>query len=402
MSSRPAAADAAALVRRLADDAGFGMVGIGPADISDHADTVRAWIAEGRHGEMGYLANHLHTRLDPRQLVEGARAVICVADAYPDRLPTSAERASAGGQAPRGRVARYAWGDDYHKVMKRRLHALADAMRDAFPGEQFRCTVDTAPILEREHAARAGLGWQGKNTMLIHPRHGSYFLLGCIVTTLEMRAAEPPDSNRPYAAATDHCGTCTRCIEACPTGCIEDPAETGRRAIDASRCISYLTIEHREPIAAELHEPMGRWVAGCDVCQEVCPYNDTARDAAGTGRRETGTPPASARVPLPVHPPYRPRDLARGLDLVEVLGWTAEDRQRVFRGSALKRIKLDMIRRNAVIALGNAIDPEDDESLKRLGQIAADPEEPELVRRTARQALDRLQREHASRDSGEA
>ncbi len=407
----PDPVDAADAVYRLAGgsdpDAGFALVGIVDARPTDYADHVRRWIADGRHGEMHYLANHLDVRLDPAKLLDGARSIIAVADGY------AAKGDAAGGESgpPRGRIARYAWGDDYHKVLKSRLHRLADRLAERFPGHAFRATVDTAPALEREHAARAGLGWQGKNTMTIHPRHGSYFLLGLLVTTLPLQPtrAAPGDAKLP---GLDHCGTCTRCIDACPTGCIttpgSDPAPGGPtpgsplgRSIDATRCISYLTLEHRSPIDPALHPFMGDWIAGCDVCQDVCPFNRHVRSA----RSDVGCPdptPAPSDIPhpasdiphptshiLPIHPAYRPREaFAAGLPLLEVLGWTEEDRRAAFVRSALKRVKLDMLKRNALIAAGNALRESDDPPLRaRLAALAADPAEPPLVRDTAQQVL---------------
>ena len=352
-------------ILRLAEEQGFALAGIAPAEPSSYIDAVRDWVDEGKHGTMGYLAEHLNVRLDPGRLLEGAKSVICVADIYVG--PTISDESQTLDPRPqtRGKIARYARGDDYHKVIKKRLHALADTLAERFPGESFRTTVDTAPALEREHAARAGLGWQARNTMMIHPRHGSYTLLGLIVTTLYVEgprdqgprgrdekqssstsshlAPRPLGPSAP-APPTDHCGHCTRCIDACPTDAI---AAEGY-SIDASRCVSYLTIEHRGVIDAEFHVGMGDWIAGCDICQEVCPYNAIA-----------------ARHPLPVLDRYTPRPaLAGGLDLIDVLHWTAEDRAAAVQGSALKRIKLNMFRRNALIAAGNALASQDDPALR--------------------------------------
>lgn len=377
--------DVAERVLELAEAQGFALAGIASARPSPHADAVRAWIADGKHGSMGYLEANLDVRLDPDALLPGAKSVIAVCDAYAPgsalgidlgSSPTSGGLRSgsgddADGEMPaRGKIARYAWGDDYHKVLKKRLHGLADALAEQLPAERFRSTVDTAPALERELAAAAGLGWQGKNTMMIHPRHGSYTLLGLIVTTAKLPTSE--DLNFPGATVpgVDHCANCTKCIDACPTDAI---AAEGY-SIDASRCVGYLTIEHREMIDDALLPGVLGWVAGCDICQEVCPYNQVGQ-----------------RNPLPVHPRYDPgpRNFAEGLDLIEVLSWTTEDRAEVFRGSSLKRIKLDMIRRNALIVAGNVLATREDAALRDAVRGCLD-DEAALVRDTARQVWARI------------
>ncbi|MEO0514645.1 MAG: tRNA epoxyqueuosine(34) reductase QueG [Planctomycetota bacterium] len=367
--------DAAKQILELADDRGFALAGIASAEPSEHADAVRQWVADGKHGTMGWIENHLDIRLDLDKLLPGAKSVIAVCDAYAaagDR-DTPSEQAATGG--PRGKIARYAWGDDYHKVLKKRLHGLADALAAEHPDAAFRTAVDTAPALERELAVRAGLGWQGKNTMMIHPRHGSYTLLGLIATTLELPTSEQMGFTKlsgggATVPGTDHCANCTRCIEACPTDAI---AAQGY-SIDASRCVSYLTIEHRGPVADDLLPNFRGWIAGCDICQEVCPYNAIGK-----------------RYPLPIHERYDPdpRKCDLGLDLLKVLSWSAEDRARVFRGSALKRIKLDMIRRNALIAIGNVLAERDDAGLRETVRGCLH-DESELVAATARQVWDRV------------
>jgi epoxyqueuosine reductase len=243
--------------------------------------------------------------------------------------------------------------------MKRRLYALCDELRERFAGETFRAFVDTAPVMEREHAVRAGLGWFGKHTLLIHPRRGSYLLLGGIVTTLGL------DSPRSQRVEADHCGTCTRCIEACPTDAITP------YSVDASRCISELTIERRGMIPGEFHEAIGEWLFGCDICQEVCPHNSAPGGGAG-------------RVPVGrAHAAYGPK--RDSFDLLEVLGWTEADRRAAFAGSALKRAKLGMIRRNALIVAGNVLREGDVPALRaRIEEIARDEGEEGLVRETAR------------------
>jgi len=345
--------------------------------------------------------------------------------------------------------------------MKKRLFALADALKDAHPDATFRCCVDTAPLLEREHAARAGMGWIGKHTLLLHPRHGSFLLLGAILTDLDLATSEDLGYPRSLVPPTDRCGTCTRCIDACPTGCIFDPRRsdypglhadadiaagftgeppaspleragashesankpTPPRAIDAARCISYLTIEHRSAIDPGLHAPMGDWLIGCDVCQEVCPYNNAPTPPRSEAKRpesNTPTPPLSEipgvkrlvsaptvtpREPLPIHLRYRPREtLAAGLDPFDVLQWTEDDRRRVFRGSALKRVKLDMLHRNALIVLTNtaatlpADDPHRAYVLAEARRIADDSAATPLVRETAHVCLHRLRHRSSQSD----
>ncbi|HVZ95051.1 MAG TPA: tRNA epoxyqueuosine(34) reductase QueG [Phycisphaerales bacterium] len=333
---------------------GFALAGITPALPSDRASEYREWIASGKHGEMAYLARNVEERLDPRRLLPGAKSIIVVADQYAVRgepttstsrspvppigcsepigalttatAPESGRKPEAGSRKP-GLIARYAQGRDYHDVMKKRLHAIADALRAEQwgQGHEFRSFVDTAPVLEREHAARAGLGWIGKHTLLINPRLGSWLFLGGILTTLDIPI---PSDQQPIP---DHCGTCTRCIDACPTKAITP------HSVNATRCISYLTIEHRSPINPQLHSAIGDWLYGCDICQEVCPHNSPRPD----GTIDTGT----------INPDYAPK--RDSFDLLEVLNWTEDDRRRAVRGTAMTRAKLDMFHRNAMIARAN-------------------------------------------------
>lgn len=317
---------------------GFALAGIAPAEASGHADELRQWVAAGKHGEMDWLARHSEQRIDPALVMPGVKAVIMVADVY--------ARGSAVpepvGPGARGRVARYAQGADYHIVMKRRLHALCDRLRAAHQGHEFRAFVDTAPVLEREHALRAGLGWIGKHTLLIHPEMGSWMLLGGVLTTL---AIAPQASQR---VMEDHCGTCTRCIDACPTKAITP------YSVDARRCISYLTIEHRGPIDPAFHRAIGEWLFGCDICQDVCPHNRERNSAVASA--QSGKPLIPGREggdssTLAPHPDYASRRAS--FDLLEVLGWSESDRRRALAGSAMKRAKLEMWKRNAEIVAKN-------------------------------------------------
>ncbi len=269
------------------------------------------------HGSMAWMENHFDTRTDPGKLIDDARSILVVADVYCSRSDNQDPPIEPG----QGKVARYARGKDYHKQMKKRLMALADELREAHPQAAFKVFVDTAPVPERELAQRAGIGWVGKHTLIIHPKLGSYLFIGGIVMTLEASAPE----SQP--AITDHCGSCTACIDACPTRAITD------HQVDARRCISYLTIEHRDAIEPELAAKIGDWIYGCDVCQEVCPHN---------------SPRPNAESANPVYQSQR-----WSFDLFEVIGWTEDDRREAFVGSAMKRAKLEMMRRNAQIVARN-------------------------------------------------
>jgi epoxyqueuosine reductase len=348
-------------VERLAKALGFAAVGVCPATPMERFESLRSWIAAGRHGEMAYLARHLEAQRDPSSVLPGVRSVIVVADRYHDGRP---DRLDAGAPA-KGRIARYARGRDYHREIRERLDRLAAELRELAPEAAFRACVDTAPLPERELAARAGIGRIGKHTLLIgSPREGgglgSWLLLGEILATAEI---EPS----PRSAAVDPCGSCTRCIDACPTKAITP------FSVDATRCISYLTIEHRGGIDPSLHEAIGDWIFGCDVCQEVCPHNAPTRRS-----RRGGT-----------HAAYASR--RDGFDLLEVLSWDEDARRDAFVTSALKRAKLDMMKRNALIAAGNALHARSDAALlERIREIAADPAEPAMVRETAQEVLGRL------------
>lgn len=345
---------AAAQVLARCAESGFALSGIAPAHPSAHAAEVIRWLEAGRHGDMHYLAVHVEQRLDPGLKLPGARSIICVADRY-----AASDGAPEVTPSRHGRIARYARGEDYHRVMKRRLHALCDSLARISPGHQFVACVDTAPVLEREHAFRAGLGYVGKNTMLIEPAAGSYLLLGEIITTLPLEVAA--------AVHEDHCGTCTRCIDACPTQALTP------WSLNATRCISYHTIESRGPVPSEFHTQTGDWIFGCDICQEVCPHNGP-------------TPRTTAAA---VHSAYAPR---RGsFDLLEVLGWSEQGRRAAFERSALKRASLWMMKRNALIAAGNYLIANDDAALRaRILEIAADAHEHEIVCETAAQVLKSL------------
>lgn len=303
----------AAGIKQRAKQLGFDLVGIATADASTYRDYFKQWLDDGRHGTMQYLARRFDERTDPRVYVPEARSVICVAINYHvplEPLPEHEKRFH-------GKIARYALGEDYHEIIKARLHELADWIKQTCPEAVTHCAVDTAPVMEKDLAMRAGVGWIGKNTCTISENIGSWLLLGELITSLDLPADEP---------AIDRCGTCRRCIDACPTAAI-----TGPYTIDARKCLSYLTIEHREEIPMEFHEAIGDWLYGCDICQDVCPWN---------GRAPTATDPA-----------LQPRFKSGTLDLREVLSWRTGEPNPTLRGSAMKRVKLPQLQRNARIVM---------------------------------------------------
>jgi epoxyqueuosine reductase len=305
--------------RDQARQLGFELFGVTPADPLAGAEFYARWAALGLAGDMAYLERNQERRADPRLLVPGARSVICLGMHYDP--PAAATEAGRDPSRPVGRMARYARGDDYHEVVKRRLSVLWDRLcAHVGAGCEGRWFVDTAPVLERELAARAGLGWWGKNTCLINRRAGSYFFLAEIVTSLELRPDEP---------AVDHCGSCTRCLDACPTDAFPEAY-----VLDARRCISYLTIELKSAIPVDLRPGVGDWILGCDVCQEVCPWN---RRAAAT--REAA---------------FHARDGLDPVDLLALLGMDRDAFNERFRRNPAKRPKRRGMLRNAAVALGNS------------------------------------------------
>ncbi|MFQ5806727.1 MAG: tRNA epoxyqueuosine(34) reductase QueG [Phycisphaerae bacterium] len=337
------------LVKTLAVGLGFDQVGIARTVPSPWKTYYRQWLARGHAGSMRYLHGNAELRENPARLLPGARSAICVALSY----WRGASLASRPGSRPVGRVAQYVRGADYHRVLRAMLQELLARLRERLE-EPFgqRVFVDTGPVLERELAAAAGLGWIGKNTMLVHERLGSYLFLGEIVTTLELE---------PDAPVTDHCGNCTRCLEACPPRALPKPYQ-----LDASRCISYFTIEHRGEVPAEFHEPIGNWVYGCDVCQQVCPFNRHA--PAGT------------------HPELTADRIPEYLPLLDLLWLRSSEYRRLTNGTAARRARRNMWRRNATIALGNAENIGEPE--KRALADACDDEDP-TVRHAAQHAARR-------------
>ncbi|MFO0782277.1 MAG: tRNA epoxyqueuosine(34) reductase QueG [Phycisphaerales bacterium] len=338
---------------------GFAAAGVCSVQPSQHAAAFRSWLEQGRHGTMEYMAEDVPQRLDPALLVPGARAAICVADRYAHGRPDAR-------QPGRGRIARYARGEDYHAVIRARLEALADELRRMHPEHRFRVCVDTAPVLERELAERAGLGRVGKHTLLIgHQGQGSWLLLGVILTTLELHAQDHPHQ--------DPCAQCTRCVDACPTQAIQP------WTVDGSRCISYLTIEHQGAVEPALAQRTGDWIFGCDICQEVCPHNQPTRRSKQAA----------------VHPAYQAHHT--GFDLLEVLGWTAADWEAAQLNGVLRRATQPMWVRNAAMAAGHALrqdgplalQPDEAAALRsRLSALARDGSQPPAVQLAAQRALE--------------
>lgn len=326
---------------------GFDACRIAPAHPPPHRDEFEDWLANGAAGEMEWMARSAEKRGDPEKVLPGARSVIVLALNYWQGLGETGNRKAETGKS--GRIARYAWGDDYHDVMLERLRKL-DAFLKTQGGQQ-KYYVDTGPILERDFAAEAGVGWHGKSTMLLDRRLGTWFFLGEILTTLAL----PPDSPQ-----TPRCGACTRCITACPTGAITAP-----HRLDARRCISYLTIELKGSIPLEFRPLIGDRIYGCDECLDACPWNrfaQTSREAAFAAR------PAVADTPL--------RDF---------LSLDDEQFRALFRGSPIKRIKRRGFLRNVCVALGNA---GTDADLAALQRAATDPEP--LIAEHARWAIEQI------------
>lgn len=301
-------------VRDAALALGFVRVGFSPVEpFVRGSDALADWLAKGRHGEMAYMAQH-PGRADPKTLLEQAKTLIVVALPYTRDLP--------GAPAMHGRVARYALGGDYHAVMRDKLRVLAHKLVELAGGPVLaRPCVDSSPILEREAAERAGVGFIAKSTMNIAPGVGSYYFLGELLVDLELTFGTPERSR---------CGSCTKCIQACPTGAIIDD-----QVLDARRCISYLTIEMRGSVPHDLRPLIGTWVYGCDICQEVCPFN-------------------ASKQQRPVAPEMQPRFTS--LDLIEMLGVGSKEHRRFVKGSAMRRTSRNQLHRNACIALGNCND----------------------------------------------
>lgn len=321
MSTHAHSAAGRTLKERLqvkAEAIGFDLFGVADARPSQQLESYRTWLKAGMHGQMHYLEQHLPLKENPALLLPELRSIVVVACSYyaPEPLAQSDFQ-----------VARYAWGDDYHVLMKQMLEQLAAALKTEAPELEYRVFVDSGPLLERDLASRAGLGWIGKNTCLIHPQKGSWFLLGCLLSNLDL----PPD--RPFDSF--HCGSCTRCLDACPTEALVAP-----HVLDARKCISYWTIEQREAIAPEMQEAIGNWLFGCDICQQVCPWNQ--------------------RFALPTQlEAFYPRAWLQQASLPELLDLSEKDfALKIAPRSPIKRAKYRGFLRNLAVVMGNSGRPD--------------------------------------------
>jgi len=326
-------------LKRLARECGFELAGVAAAEPVGDFGRYREWVEKGFAGQMRYLTDRrAAVRADPRNLLESARSIICVGKLY-------------NTAAPADGISRYAWGEDYHRVMREGLKKLAGLLEREAGQFEHKICVDTAPLLERSYARQAGLGWIGKNTCLIHEPLGSWFFLGEIVTSLELEPDAPPP---------DRCGTCTRCIDACPTQALLPDGDGW--TLDSRRCISYFTIELRGPIPEEHREGMGGHIFGCDICQEVCPWNN--------------------RAPFTEEEAFRKR---AGTDLEEIANLSSEEFRQWPAESPLARAGYSGVLRNVAVAMGNSGDNRFRATLEKL---LSSPDE--VVAEHARWALERL------------
>ncbi len=330
-------------IRAAASAAGFDLCGFAAAGTPEHASFFRDWLGRGHAADMYYLATGADKRCDPSLLLADVRSIVCLGVRYDPPPPPPVDWRSE----LRGRIASYAAGRDYHDVLRGRLKRLAAELRRSVPSVAHRIYVDAGPVLERDWAARAGLGWFGKNTNLLHKRHGSWFFLAEILTDLELE---------PDAPVTDHCGTCTACLVRCPTQALGPGFD-----LDARRCISYWTIEHRGAIPVAMRSGLENWIFGCDVCQEVCPWNEKMRPPGPADERLT------------------PR-------LPELLQLDDEGFRQRFRGTPVKRAKREGLLRNVAVVLGNTGNP--DAVAPLAAALASDPST--LVRVHAAWALGKL------------
>jgi epoxyqueuosine reductase len=365
---------------------GFDLCGVVRAEKFPELDLAKEWLARGYAGEMKYLADE--RRADPQSVMPGIRSVIVCALNYNSSQPRSIDASNQQKAEPRGWISRYAWGRDYHEVMQQKLQSLASSLPERFtePHES-RIYADTGPLHERVFARHAGLGWIGKNTLLLNSKLGSWFFLGVILTTLDIQPSLGPTQPPP----PDLCGSCTKCIDACPTDALVEPY-----VMDARLCISYLTIEHRSSIPENLRELMGLHVFGCDICQDVCPWNRRA-PVTQSGEFQPRTFPRptqaySTEMPTSIASPDEEESLF--LPRLEWLAALDEVQFRdVFRGSPIRRTKWRGLLRNACIALGNSAPARGSAHHARictlLTRLSASPEP--LIVESAQWALSRIQ-----------
>ena len=342
------------LTQRLKEHArglGFDQVGVCPAVSLPANDRLREWLANGYHGEMTYLETRADAYQDPKSILSGVRSIVMLGLNYRTREPVEPPPGF-------GRVSRYAWGTDYHDRIRERLQQLADFLRSLLPNAEIRGVVDTAPLLEREYAQLAGLGWIGKNTLLLNTQAGSWFFLAALLTDCELAPDEPHQ--------LDHCGTCRACLDACPTEAFVAPY-----VLDARKCISYLTIELRSSIPMELRPGVGDWLFGCDVCQDVCPWN--------------------RKAPLSRETAFEPREATNPIDLIELFDLSDEAFRDRFRHTPLWRAKRRGLLRNAAIVLGNHPTPRARAALTR-GLSDVEP----LVREACAWALAQMEKKTAT------
>jgi epoxyqueuosine reductase len=407
-------------VKQRAHELGFDLAGIAPIGLWKDLEFCRRWVERGFNGEMRYLENP--KRFDPGLVLPSAKSVICAGLVYNAPLPYSTEAGSASARsqkseirsqvsvtaAPRAWISRYAWGRDYHEIMRAKLEQLRAAVKELAPGVETRVFVDTGPVVERAFARFSGIGWMGKNTCIINQEKGSWFFLGVILTSLELALDLP---------APDRCGSCTACLDACPTGALVEPY-----VMDASRCISYLNIELQRPIPDEFRPKIGGNVFGCDICQDVCPWNSSRQLSVHSyqpatfqqwqsSERSRATHPATTKVQqfhpmtvLPIHPAPEGGGVRKHLTtdhgqrttgdaslslFSPPLGLLAsiseDDFRRIFAHSPIKRAKYHGWLRNLCVAMGNSGDGRFVPSLERAAQHS-DPS----VREHAAWALDHL------------
>ena len=301
-------------IKTKALELGFHKIGIATAEaLSEEGDRLQEWLARGYQASMQWMEKNTEKRIDPRNIVRDAQSVISVAVNY----YTPFQHRSANDE---GKISRYAWGDDYHDIVTERIQLLFDCIKQMEPAMEGRYYVDTGPVMDKVWAAKAGIGWQGKHTNLITKEYGSWVFLGEIITNLKLDADTPME---------DFCGSCTACIDACPTDAIREPY-----IVDSNKCISYLTIEHRGQIAESLGRNFEQWVYGCDICQDVCPWNRFQQES---GDKE-----------------FQPREWNKNPQLEELQNISQEEFIRRFKGSPIKRTKREGIIRNAAVVQKNS------------------------------------------------